>query len=47
MEEGRSSLKILTGKPTGKRILGRTMCRWEDNIRMDFKEIGVNTRDLA
>ena len=34
MEEGRSALKILTGKPTGKRPLGRPMCRWKDNIRM-------------
>ena len=32
MEEGRSSFKILTGKPTGKRPLGRPRRRWEDNI---------------
>jgi hypothetical protein len=42
MEEGRSAFKSLTGKPTGKRSLGRTRRRWEDNIRMDRKEIGVN-----
>ena len=42
MEEGRSALKILTGKPTGKRPLGRPMRRWEDNIRMDLEEIGIN-----
>ena len=42
LEEGRSALKILTGKPTGKRPSGRR--RW-DNIRMDLKEIGVNTRN--
>ena len=40
MEEGRSSLKILTGKPTGKRPLKRPRRRWEDNIRMDLEEIG-------
>ena len=40
MEEGRSAFKILTGKPTGKRPLGER--RWEDNIRMDLKEIGIN-----
>ena len=34
MEEGRSAFKILTGKPTGKRPLGRPRHRWEDNIRM-------------
>ena len=42
MEEGRSASKILKGKPTGKRPLGRPRCRWEDNIRMDLEEIGVN-----
>ena len=41
-EEGRSSFKILTGKPTGKRPLGRPRRRWEDNIRMDLEEIGIN-----
>ena len=45
MEEGRSAFKILIGKPTGKRPLGRPRCRWEDNIRMDLKEIGINTRN--
>ena len=40
MEEGRSAFNILTGKPTGKRPLGRPRRRWEDNIRMDLKEIG-------
>ena len=40
MEEGRSAFKILKGKPTGKRPLGRPMCRWEDNIRMGLEEIG-------
>ena len=41
-EEGRSAFKILTGKPTGKRSLGRPRCRWEDNIRMDLEGIGIN-----
>ena len=45
MEEGRSAFKILTGKPTGKRPLGRPRRRWEDNIRMGLKEIGINTRN--
>ena len=40
MEEGRSSFKILTGKPIGKRPLGRPRRRWEDNIRMELEEIG-------
>ena len=42
MEEGRNSFKILTGKPTGKRPVGRSRRRWEDNIRMDLEEIGIN-----
>ena len=42
MEEGRSAFKILTGKSTGKRPLGRPRRRWEDNIRVDLKEIGIN-----
>ena len=42
MEEGRSAFKILTGKSTGKRPLGRPRRRWEDNIRMDLEEIGIS-----
>ena len=41
MEEGRSAFKILTGK----RSSGRPRRRWEDNIRMGLKEIGINTRN--
>ena len=33
---------MLTGKPRGKRTLGRPRRRWEDNIRMDLEEIGIN-----
>ena len=42
MGEGSSAFKILLGKPTGKRPLGRPRHRWEDNIRMDLEEIGIN-----
>ena len=42
MEEGGSAFKILTGKPTGNRPLGRLRRIWEDNIRMDLEEIGIN-----
>ena len=45
MEERRSRFKILTGKPKGKKPLGRPRRRWEGNIRMDLKEIGINTRN--
>ena len=36
---------MLTGTPTGKRPSGRPRHRWEDNIIMDLKEIGINTRN--
>ena len=38
-------MKILTGTPTGKRPLGRPRRRWDDNIRTDLEEIGVNPRN--
>ena len=41
-EEGRSAFKILTGKSTGMRPLGRPRRRWEDNIRMGLEEMGIN-----
>ena len=47
MEEGRSAFKILTGKPTGKKALGRSRHRSEYNIRIDLKVIGINTRNLV
>ena len=47
MEAGRSAFKILAGKPTEKRHLGRPRHRLEDNIRMDLKEMGINTRNLV
>jgi len=33
--------RVLVGKPEGKRPLGRPRRRWEDNIKMDFKEVGL------
>ena len=45
MEEGRSDFKILTGIPAGKRPIGRPRRIWEDNIRKDLNEIGINTRN--
>ena len=43
--EGRSAFKILTGKPTGKRLSGRPRNRWDENVRKYIKEIGINTRN--
>ena len=45
MEESRSAFEILTGKPTVKKYLGNPKRRWEDIIKMDLKEMGINTRN--
>jgi hypothetical protein len=43
-EEG-SAFKILTGKPTGKRPLGKRRRGWEDTIRIGLKEVGIDMRN--
>jgi hypothetical protein len=40
MLEERDVYRVLVRKPEGKRQLGRPRHRWEDNIRMDFQEVG-------
>jgi hypothetical protein len=40
--EGRGVYGVLVGRPEGKRPLGRCRPRWEDNIRMDLREIGID-----
>jgi hypothetical protein len=42
MGEGRDVYRVLVGMPEGKRPLGRHRHRWEDNIKMDLKEIGID-----
>jgi hypothetical protein len=42
MGEGRGAYRVLVGRPKGKRPLGRPRHRWEDNIKMDFGEIGID-----
>ena len=37
--------RVLVGKPEGKRPLGRPRRRWEDNIKMDIKEVGGGCED--
>jgi hypothetical protein len=34
--------RVLVGRPKGKRPLGRSRHRWEGNIKMDLREIGIN-----
>jgi hypothetical protein len=42
MGDGRSVYRVLVGRPEGKRPLGRRRRRWEDNIKMDLREIGID-----
>jgi hypothetical protein len=35
-----NAYRLLVGKPEGKRSLGKSRCRWVDNIRMDLVEVG-------
>jgi hypothetical protein len=41
----RNACRILVGKPEGKRPLGKTKCRWEENFKMDLREIGGGVMD--
>ena len=45
MGEERDVYRFLVGKPDGKRPLGRPRCRWEDNVKMDFQEVGCGGMD--
>ena len=36
---------MLKGKPIGKRLFGRPGHKLEDSIRMELKEIDINTRN--
>jgi hypothetical protein len=42
MGEGRGIYRVLVGRPEGKRPLGRPGRRWEDNIKLDPREIGID-----
>ncbi|KAJ4450665.1 hypothetical protein ANN_02094 [Periplaneta americana] len=45
MGESRNAYRVLVGRPEGKRPLGRPRRRWEDNIKMDLREVGYYGRD--
>jgi hypothetical protein len=45
MGERRGVLRVLMGKPEGKRQLGRPRHRWEVNSKMDLEEVGCGSMD--
>jgi hypothetical protein len=45
MVERRGVCRVLVGKPEGERPLGRPRHRWEDNIKVDIKEVGCGGMD--
>jgi hypothetical protein len=45
MWKTRNAYRILSGNLEGKRPLGRTVCNWDDNIKLDLKEIGCECVD--
>jgi hypothetical protein len=45
MGERRGAYRALVGKPEGRRPLGRPICIWKDNIKMDLREVGWGGMD--
>jgi hypothetical protein len=45
MVQERKVYKVLVGKPAGRRPLGRPRRRWEDGVRMDLRETGLEGVD--
>jgi len=45
MGERRGVIRVLVGKPEGKRPLGRPRRRWENNIKLDLREVGCGDMD--
>jgi hypothetical protein len=42
MKKGRGIYRVFVGRPEGKGPLGRSKRRWQDNIKMDLREIGID-----
>ncbi|KAJ4447328.1 hypothetical protein ANN_09332 [Periplaneta americana] len=45
MGASRNAYRVLVGRPEGKRSLERPRRRWEDNIKMDLREVGYDDRE--
>jgi hypothetical protein len=46
MGAGRGVYRVLVGRPEGKRPLGRPRRRWDNNIKLDLREIGIDGANL-
>jgi hypothetical protein len=46
IEEGKGIYRVSIGRPEGKRPLGRPRSRWEDNMKIDLREIGIDGANL-
>jgi hypothetical protein len=44
MRERKVTYRVLVGEPQGRRPLGRLRRRWEDNIKIDFREVRLGER---
>jgi hypothetical protein len=47
MKEKRGVCRVLVEKPEGKKPLERSSCRWENNIKMDLREVGCGGKDCV
>ena len=45
MEDSRNAYRVLVGRTEGKRPSGRPRRRWEDNVKMDLREVGCDAGD--
>jgi hypothetical protein len=45
MGGSRGVYRVLVGRPKGKRPLGRPRRKWEDNIKLDLREIGIDGKN--
>jgi hypothetical protein len=45
MRDKRNACRVLVGRPEGKILVGRPRCKWDDNIEVDLREIGLNGMD--
>jgi hypothetical protein len=45
MGKGRGVYRVLVGKLVGKRQLGRTRRKWDDNVKMVLQEVGCGVME--